>query len=129
MHSGSLPEGVVFTDNGDGSGLFAWTPAIGQEGDQEALFYASDDSVADSQFATVSVTGLDYVCGDANGDPSINIADAVYLINYIFKSGPPPVPLCVADSTGDNSYNVGDAIYIISYVFSGGLPPVDTSCQ
>jgi hypothetical protein len=28
--------------------------------------------------------------GDANGDGTVNVADAVYLINYIFKGGPPP---------------------------------------
>ena len=30
-------------------------------------------------------------CGDANADGSINTGDAVYLINYIFRGGPPPV--------------------------------------
>lgn len=29
--------------------------------------------------------------GDNNGDRAANIGDAVYMINYIFKSGPPPV--------------------------------------
>lgn len=28
--------------------------------------------------------------GDANGDGVINSADIVYLINYLFKGGPPP---------------------------------------
>lgn len=29
-------------------------------------------------------------CADANGDGAIGVGDAVCLINYIFKSGPPP---------------------------------------
>ncbi len=65
--------------------------------------------------------------GNANGDDAVNVGDAVYLISYIFKGGPPPVPYetCSGDANGDCACNVGDAVYIISYVFKGGLPPVD----
>jgi hypothetical protein len=31
-----------------------------------------------------------YQCGDTNADGWINIGDAVYLINFIFREGPPP---------------------------------------
>ncbi len=30
------------------------------------------------------------VCGDINGDAFANVADAVYMINYVFKGGPAP---------------------------------------
>jgi hypothetical protein len=65
--------------------------------------------------------------GDANDDGGVNVGDAVYLISYVFKSGPPPVPyeVCSGDANGDCQCNVGDAVYIISYVFKGGPPPVD----
>ncbi len=36
----------------------------------------------------------DYVCGDANGDGSLNVGDAVFMINYVFKGGPGPEPGC-----------------------------------
>jgi len=32
--------------------------------------------------------------GDSNGDGDINVGDAVYLINYIFKGGPAPAESC-----------------------------------
>jgi len=35
-------------------------------------------------------TSTGFQCGDTNADGWINIADAVYLINFIFKGGPPP---------------------------------------
>lgn len=35
-----------------------------------------------------------FYCGDANGDRAINIGDAVYLLNYIFNYGPPPINDC-----------------------------------
>ena len=32
--------------------------------------------------------------GDANCDGSLNVSDAVYLINFIFVGGPPPGSDC-----------------------------------
>ena len=68
-------------------------------------------------------------CGDANGDNAVNVGDAVYLINYVFKGGPAPEPLCSGDANGDGSVNVGDAVYLINYVFKGGPEPVDSCCE
>jgi hypothetical protein len=64
--------------------------------------------------------------GDANGDGSVNVGDAVYTISYVFKGGPAPVPysICSGDANGDCATNVGDAVYTISYVFKGGPEPV-----
>lgn len=39
-------------------------------------------------------SGVGYLCGDASGNDAVNISDAVYLINYIFKGGPAPVDDC-----------------------------------
>jgi len=65
------------------------------------------------------------VPGDANGDNTVNVGDAVYVINYVFKNGPPPTPWtkCNGDANGDCSCNVGDAVYIINYVFKNGPNP------
>jgi hypothetical protein len=30
-------------------------------------------------------------CGDANGDDTINILDATYLITHLYQYGPPPI--------------------------------------
>lgn len=61
--------------------------------------------------------------GDANGDSFVNVADAVYLINYVFNAGPPPVSNYGGDANADGIPNVGDAVYLINYVFNGGPPP------
>ncbi len=62
-------------------------------------------------------------CGDANGDNQLNVGDAVFLINYIFKGGPAPNPVEAGDANCDGQVNVGDAVYLIAYVFSGGSEP------
>ncbi|MFH1699601.1 MAG: C10 family peptidase [Candidatus Zixiibacteriota bacterium] len=61
--------------------------------------------------------------GDANADRNINVGDAVYLINHVFKSGPPPVPFIMGDANCDAQVNVGDAVYLINHAFKGGPPP------
>lgn len=36
----------------------------------------------------------EYICGDANSDASLNVSDAVYIINHVFVNGPGPDPGC-----------------------------------
>ena len=61
--------------------------------------------------------------GDANGDGVIDIADIVYLINYLFIDGPAPDPLWVGDATSDGQVDIADVVYLINYLFIGGPPP------
>ncbi|MEE9441754.1 MAG: dockerin type I repeat-containing protein [candidate division Zixibacteria bacterium] len=69
----------------------------------------------------------DCIVGDANGDGSVNVGDAVYIIAHVFKGGPPATPyrICSGDANCDCQTNVGDAVYLISHVFKGGPPPCD----
>lgn len=84
----------------------------------------SPDTVRTVDFEYVS----NYVCGDANNDGGVNISDAVYLINLVFRGGPDPDPLCQGDSNGDGGVNISDAVYLINLVFRGGNPPIDGCC-
>jgi Dockerin type I domain len=69
------------------------------------------------------VASASAVCGDANGDGNANVGDPVYLINYVFKGGPPPEPMYLADINRDGSVNVGDVVYMIAWIFRAGPPP------
>jgi len=73
----------------------------------------------------LNLEGPSYLCGDANSDQSVNVSDAVYIINYVFMSGNPPDPLASANVNCDTGVNVSDAVYIINFVFTGGNPPCD----
>ncbi|MFH2055509.1 MAG: dockerin type I domain-containing protein [bacterium] len=68
-------------------------------------------------------TAIAYVCGDANDDEVANITDAVYLIEFIFNDGPPPVPLEAGDVNCDEIANITDAVYLIAYIFNNGPVP------
>jgi hypothetical protein len=74
-----------------------------------------------SELASFWVTS--YVFGDANGDGSVNVGDAVFVITYVFNGGPAPEPLEAGDANCDGQCNVGDAVYLIAYVFNGGPEP------
>lgn len=61
--------------------------------------------------------------GDVNGDGKLSVSDVVYLINYLFKGGPAPVPIETGDPNYDGKATVADVVYLINYLFKGGLPP------
>jgi hypothetical protein len=65
------------------------------------------------------------VCGDCAGDGMVDIADVIYLINYLFINGPPPNPRDVGDANSDGYINVGDIIYLLNYLFVSGPPPCE----
>ena len=55
--------------------------------------------------------------GDTNADGSITLLDIIYLINYLFKGGPAPIPFATADANCDDKVTVADVVYLINYLF------------
>jgi hypothetical protein len=66
--------------------------------------------------------------GDVNEDEIIDIADVVFLVNYLFIGGPAPDPLALGDPSGDCSVDIADVTYLLNYLFVGGAEPV-WGCQ
>jgi len=67
----------------------------------------------------------DVVCGDAAGDSSVDIADVVFLVDYIFSGGAAPDPLASAEVNCDGAINIADAVYLIEYIFTHGAAPCE----
>jgi hypothetical protein len=117
-YSGTAPSEVEVTV--DISGLTA--------GDYiDSILIEAEGAVNSPEYIRISLelTG-GYICGDANSDGSVNVSDAVYIINYVFIGGDPPDPMESGNANCDGSVNVSDAVYIINYVFVGGNAPCDT---
>jgi len=83
----------------------------------------SDDSIGDSLIYCAQ-NKPPAVIGDVNADGAINVSDIVYLINYLFKFGPEPLPIQgVGDVNCDGKVSVSDIVYLINYLFKGGSSP------
>jgi hypothetical protein len=67
--------------------------------------------------------GGGYLCGDVDHSNDIDIADVVYLVNYIFSGGAAPDPLASGDVDCDGEITIADVVYLVSYIFSGGVVP------
>jgi len=67
--------------------------------------------------------------GNCNGDGATNILDVTYLINYVYKGGPPPIPyrLCSGDPNCNCVVNILDITYLINFLYKGG--PAPCTCQ
>jgi len=66
----------------------------------------------------------DLVIGDANNDGVHTSADIIYLVNYVFKGGPAPLPVAqVGNVNCDLQITSADIIYMVNFVFKGGPAP------
>ncbi|MDH4223247.1 MAG: dockerin type I domain-containing protein, partial [candidate division Zixibacteria bacterium] len=112
------------------TGFFSWTPDLSDTLNSPYLVtFIVDDGTGLSDTGEVSirvksqagpVTGNE---GDLNGDGKIDVSDAIFLINFLFKGGPEPNPPSAGDLNCDCVTTVSDIIYLINRLFRGGPPP------
>ena len=61
--------------------------------------------------------------GDTNQDKSINVADAITLLDHLFNGIPADDCLSALDGNDDGGINVADAVYVLEYLFNNGSEP------
>ncbi len=122
--SGSLPDGLVLDPiTGQISGVPTDTGLFEFEIEAEDN---GSPTLSDTETYTLYVNEGSTIVGDVNLDGTVNISDAVYIINYVFAGGPEPMPILLAgDANCDGTVNVSDAVRIINYIFAGGAAPGD----
>ncbi len=67
--------------------------------------------------------------GDANADGQIDIADGVFLLNYLFLNGPSGDCQDSLDVNDDGQVQLSDAIWVITYQFANGPEPLSPFLQ
>jgi len=99
-----------------------------------AAIRASNGGVKDApiSFTILDIqveTGCCVIRGDIDrsGIPPVDIADLVYLVDFMFNAG--PVPFCFdegdVDASGVEPIDIADLVYLVDYMFnSGPIPPV-----
>ncbi len=70
----------------------------------------------------ITVSDTAFLRGDGNLDQDINVADAVFCLNYLFN-GVAADCLDAIDTNDDGSTNIADAVAVLDFLFSGGTPP------
>jgi len=61
--------------------------------------------------------------GDANGDGSLDVADPVFILVFLFAAGAPPPCENTANADGEDDINVTDAVFILNFLFASGPSP------
>lgn len=122
---GDLPYGCTF--NGGSVGTITGTPTF------KANYYftvvcngAGSPQKSDTLDVQIRITDPPvpaYICGDADGNESVTITDAVFIINYIFGGGSAPDPIESADVDCNGTTTITDAVYIVNFIFGGGPAP------
>lgn len=65
-----------------------------------------------------------FLRGDVNDDGTIDISDAIRLLNWLFLGGEQVPCKAAGDANGDGTLDISDAPRLLRYVFSSGSPPV-----
>ncbi|MCZ6792666.1 MAG: dockerin type I domain-containing protein, partial [Planctomycetota bacterium] len=63
--------------------------------------------------------------GDVDANGSLNLSDAVRVLNYLFRGGPAPGCFQSADANDDGRVNITDGVVILRHLFQGGRPPAE----
>lgn len=64
------------------------------------------------------------VCGDADGDGDVTVADVVFLKEYYFNPAAPwPVPLQAGDPDCSGFISLADIVYLADYLYRDGEEP------
>ncbi|MDD1748951.1 MAG: SBBP repeat-containing protein [Methanothrix sp.] len=124
---------VKFTPDGNiawstryyGPGPFYYMgQGLAVEVDDSAYVYVTGSSPGlNGELDFVTIKYIQFWRGDANRDSKVTVSDVVYIVNYLFKGGPPPNPLLSGDANCDGKVTVADVVFLINYLFKGGPAP------
>jgi len=90
-------------------------------------YEATVASVGTTLPATFTYTATTTLPGDVNADGVMTSADIIYMVNYIFKSGVPPVVPGHGDVNCDGVTTTADIIYMVNFIFKSASPPCSQS--
>jgi thiosulfate dehydrogenase len=76
-----------------------------------------------------AVGGDTYLRGDANHSGAIDISDAIYVLDFLFKGGARPLCPGLSDANAAQGTDISDVITILTYLFAGGVVLAPLSAQ
>lgn len=117
--SSGVPVGPNFRVTNPADSSYQIEPAIAASG---SYFYFTwmDNRRAASQWDIYAkfIQIINPPRGDANGSGNITLVDVIYLVNYIFRDGPDPIPdYSVGDINCDSYVTLVDIIALVNHLF------------
>jgi hypothetical protein len=120
----SGPGGAAFIDSGNGSAVLFYAPDVAELGFIYTVRFIAQDSPGGlTDTLTTRFRVVNFLRGDADGSLGYNMNDVVYLIRYLYRSGPPPGPMQSGDADSNGIVNVADASYMINFLYRYGPRP------
>jgi hypothetical protein len=117
-------DGTRIAEVPGGTGAFTDTFAYPEYGEHRyELVAVAGELTGEPVECAVLVYERAFIRGRINSDEQIDIADAVFVLSYLFARTEPPSCLDAADTNGDGSIDIADAILLLSYLMAGGEPP------
>ena len=72
-----------------------------------------------------AATGPEFVRGDCDSGASVDITDAIFLLNHLFQGTATPSCAKACDVNDDAGMNISDAVFLLNWLFGGGSPPAE----
>jgi len=90
----------------------------------QLLFATTEPQGYRPQFVAGEIPVITYLPGDATFNYWLDVADAVYLLNFIYKGGPlPQHPITSDINLPDDLIDIEDVIYLLNYLYKRGPAP------
>ena len=67
--------------------------------------------------------GIRFLRGDSNVDGVVNLTDAVFSLEWLFRGGRQPDCLDASDSNASRDVDIADPVHILNFLFTGGPAP------
>jgi hypothetical protein len=118
-----VPLNAHFVDSGNGAASYLYSPNFSDLGQIFDVSFTATDASGAATVVKTTFKVLEFVRGDANSDNDLDMADAMFLFNFLYREGQPPALMDAADANRDTDVNLIDALYLLNYFFRQGPPP------
>ena len=83
---------------------------------KNASYSLTDGKLQPVANTTTSITVVNYILGDVNGNNMVDIGDAVSIVNYLVGKPSATFIEKAADTNKNNQVDIGDAVTIVNYL-------------
>jgi hypothetical protein len=97
------------------------SPAVSNTVVLDGTTYTAEPGVGVVELEAILVPP--FTRGDCNNDLNGNMADGIWLLNYLYGGGPASACLAACDTDGNSSLDLADAILLLQHFLVSGPPP------